>query len=79
MKILSQDFSYKNYAETGEIKDIAKLYLKFFTAISLQTKVDDLKKVYNNKYISVKFCSPVSKSKCDALFLDFSSICFVLS
>lgn len=48
MQVISPFFEYQNYNETGEIKNIAKLYLKFFSALSLKSKVEDLKKVYSN-------------------------------
>lgn len=54
MKKIKQDFIYDKYRRTGETKDIAKLFLNFFLALKMQTKVDDLKRAYaNNKYIGV--------------------------
>jgi hypothetical protein len=54
MKVLIPEFSYEKYNKTGETKDIAKLYLNFFLAQHMQTKVDDLKRAYaNNKFIGV--------------------------
>lgn len=52
---MKTDFSYAKYRLTGETKDIAKLYLNFFMALKLQSKVDDLKRAYaNNKFIGVR-------------------------
>jgi hypothetical protein len=54
MKRIKVDFIYDKFKRTGETKDIAKLYLNFFLALKLQSRVDDLKRAYaNNKYIGV--------------------------
>jgi hypothetical protein len=54
MKKIKQDFTYEKYRKTGETKDIAKLYLNFFLALKLQSRIEDLKRAYaNNKFIGV--------------------------
>lgn len=54
MKKIKLDFVYEKYRKTGETKDIAKLYLNFFLALKLQSRIDDLKRAYaNNKFIGV--------------------------
>ena len=54
MKMISPDFPDKNYQETGDEKDVAKLYLKFFSSASMFSKINELKKLYeNNRFINV--------------------------
>ena len=54
MKDIKFDFKFEKYRESGEIKDISKLYLKFFNHIGLTNKADELKKAYSlNKLLQV--------------------------
>lgn len=56
MQKIASDFSYDNYNPSGEIKDICKVYLKFFQHLQLAARVEDLKRAYaNNKLINVNF------------------------
>jgi len=62
MQIVKPEFTYAKYKLTGETKDIAKLYLNFFMALKLQSKVDDLKRAYaNNKFIGYPIISILMK------------------
>lgn len=54
MKLIRQDFNYEKYKHSGETKDIAKLYLNFFTYLRMDGKINDLKRAYaNNKFMGV--------------------------
>lgn len=54
MRTIYPDYVFDKYAPTGEIKDISKLYLKFFYYTGMDNKAADLKKNYSlNKYLMV--------------------------
>ncbi len=58
MKQIKQDFLYEKYKNSGETKDVAKLYLNFFIFLKMDGKVNDLKRAYaNNKFMGVIFSS----------------------
>ena len=56
MRQVKNDFTYEKYKNSGETKDVAKLYLNFFIFLKMEGKVNDLKRAYaNNKFMGVSF------------------------
>ncbi len=54
MRQVKNDFTYEKYKNSGETKDVAKLYLNFFIFLKMDGKVNDLKRAYaNNKFMGV--------------------------
>ena len=46
MKLIKSDFCYLKYKASEDLKDIAKLYLNFFTMANMQNRIEELKRAY---------------------------------
>ena len=54
MQKMFPNFNYDKYETTGQVKPIAKLYLKLFQSLNLSAKSEDLKRAYaTNKHLHV--------------------------